>query len=96
MAIKTLKDLFNYVWDTRPHISEISKQPLLPKGSSQWHWQFLHILPHGSYPSYKFNPENIMLATVKEHEHQESIPEFKERYEQLKQQYYKEVYNKQF
>jgi len=96
--MKTIKDfnnqieLFNYIWETREHISELSGEPLLNKGAFQWHWQFLHILPKGTYPKYRLNPENIVLGTVKEHENQESIPKFQELKSKLKRQYYDEFY----
>lgn len=88
--------MFEYVWETRPHISELSGKPLLPKGNFKWHWQFLHVLPKGSYPSYKLNPDNIMLGLPEEHEKQEEFMVFRIKYDELKQRYYKEVYNKEF
>lgn len=96
MVFKNKTDLFNYVWETREHVSEFSGDPLLPKGHPQWHWQMAHILPYGSYPSYKFRPDNIALITVHEHETQESLPQFRERYEQMNRLYYKEIYHKNF
>ena len=93
---KNQSEMFNWIWDKRPHVSEISGQPLLPKGHSQWHWQFLHILPKGSYPKYKFNPNNIILALPEEHENQEQYEYFQQRQLELKRQYYKEFYNKEF
>jgi len=86
-----LSELFNEIWEERPHISEFSDKPLLPKGHYQWHWQFLHVLPHGSYKRYKFRKENIMLGLPDEHANQESNPKFRERYDQLKAQYNKET-----
>lgn len=71
-------ELFNYVWDSRPHISQLSGKPLLPKGSMQWHHQFLHILPKGTYKHWKLNPENILLARPEEHDVQERFPYFLE------------------
>lgn len=88
--------MFEYVWETRPHISELSGKPLLPKGNFKWHWQFLHVLPKGSYPSYRLNPDNIMLGLPEEHEKQEEFMVFRIKYDELKQRYYKEVYNKEF
>lgn len=90
MEFKTKKELYEYVWSTRPHESEIDGEPLLPKNHPQWAWQMAHIVPHGSYPAYKFKPENIILMTVKQHEHQESLPEFKRRFEEMKQKYYQD------
>ena len=91
---KNQKELFNYIWETREHRSELSGRPLLPKGSLKWHWQFLHVLPKGSYPAYKLKPENILLGLPEEHERQENFDIFNEKYSELRKQYYKEIYNK--
>ena len=56
--------MFKEIWEERPHVSELSGKPLLPIGHFQWHWQFLHVLPKGSYPHYKLKKENIVLGTV--------------------------------
>jgi hypothetical protein len=96
MGSTGLLTLFSEIWDEREHVSELSGKPLLPKGNPQWHWQMLHVLPHGSYPAYKFRKENIMLALPEEHAIQERYPKFMERHEELKQQYYKEIYGKKF
>lgn len=73
-------------------MSELSGKPLLPKGHNQWHWQFMHILPKGSYPRYKLNIENIVLGTVWEHEHQEIIDKFRELKAKLVAEYYEKYY----
>ena len=96
MKFKTLTQLYNHIWETRPHISELSDRPLLHKGHFKWRWQFLHILPHGSYPSYKYKEENIMLGLPEEHEKQETFPKFIERRDELRRQYYKEIFGKEF
>jgi hypothetical protein len=88
--------LFKEIWEEREHISELSGEPLLPFGHWQWHWCFLHILPKGTYPKWKFEKKNIILGTVKEHENQDHIPEFLKLRERLKAEYYKEFYNKTF
>lgn len=93
---KTKSALYKHIWDTREHKSEVSGDNLLPPKHPQFHWQMCHILPHGSYPSFKFEPDNIILMTVEEHARQESIPEFKRRFELMKRRYYKEVYGKVF
>lgn len=96
MKFKNQSELFNYIWETRPHVSELTGKPLLPPNALKWHWQFLHILSKGSYPKYKLREENIILALPEEHEKQEQFPEFIERRDQLKREYYKEFYNKTF
>lgn len=93
---KTKKELYKYIWDTREHVSELTDKPLLPPNHIQHHWQYLHILSHGTYPKYKFNPKNIMLALPEEHENQEQYEVFQEKQLELKRQYYKEFYNKKF
>jgi hypothetical protein len=93
---KNQAEMFNWIWENRPHVSEISGEQLPPKGHFQWAWSFAHILSKGTYPKWKLNPHNIMLLTPKEHENQEKYPEFIERREEMKKEYYKEFYNKQF
>lgn len=96
MKFKNQKELFEHIWETRPHVSELSGKQLLPKGSFQWHWQFLHVLPKGSYPKWKLNPDNIILALPEEHENQNSFAKFEIKYSELRQKYYEEFYNKSF
>jgi hypothetical protein len=96
MASSGLLQLFSEIWDEREHVSELSGKPLLPKGDMRWHHQFLHVLSRGTYVAYKFRKENIMLALPEEHAIQERYPKFKERFEELRSQYYKEIYHKQF
>ncbi len=93
---KNQSEMFNCIWQNRPHVSELSGAILLPKGHFQWHWQFLHILPKGSYPKYKLNPDNIILGTPEEHNNQEKYEIFQEKQLELKRQYYKEYYGKEF
>lgn len=96
MIFRTQKECFRYVYETRAHISELSGKPLLPKSHSQFHWQFLHILSKGSYPKWKYNSDNILLALPEEHASQETFPAFIEKRDELKRKYYKEFYNKEF
>ena len=86
--MKTQKQLFDYVWRTRDHVSEVSGKPLHPKGHWQWHWQFAHVLSKGTYPSFKLNPDNIMLMLPEEHESQERYELFNERKKALQRIYY--------
>ena len=95
-TFKSQKELFMHVWNSRTHVSELTGKPLLPKSNFQHHWQFLHILAKGTYPAYKFREENIMLALPDEHERQEQFPKFIERRDELRREYYKEIYNKTF
>jgi hypothetical protein len=88
---KNQKEMFDYIWDTREHVSEISGEELLPRGHFKWHWQFLHILPKGSYPSYRLNPYNIMLGLPEEHETQETYEVFKRAQVELRIEYLNDV-----
>lgn len=85
---KNQKELFEFIWENRPHVSEISGSPLLYPNHPKWHFQFLHVLSKGAYPSYKLNPDNILLGTPDEHDNQEQYDVFNEKKEELKQAYY--------
>ena len=93
---KNQKEMFAYIWETRDHVSELTQEPLLQPNHFKFHWQFLHVLSKGSYHRYKLNPKNIILALPDEHENQEQYECFKEKQLELKQQYYKEFYGKEF
>ena len=86
--MKSQKELFEYVWKTRGHVSAVSGKPLHPKCHSQWHWQFAPILSKGAYPAFKLNPINIMLMLPEEHLKQEQYDLFNERQAALKLIYY--------
>ena len=96
MTFKNQTELFNHIWETREQVSELSGKPLLFKGHFQWYWQFLHVLPKGTYPKYKLNPDNIILALPEEHENQEQFNSFLERRQELTREYYREHYCKEF
>lgn len=61
-GFNTQKELFEFVWKTRPHICQFTgaNLDLVPK--YQFHWMFLHILRKGTYRYYKYNPDNIVLG----------------------------------
>ena len=90
----TQTQLFQEIWDEREHISELTGEPLLPPGHWQFHWQFLHVLSKGTYPSFKFDKRNIILALPEEHAIQERYPIFTEKRDELRALYYKEIYGK--
>ena len=60
-------DIYNEIWSERVHRSEVSGEPLLPKGHPMWHWCFSHLLGKGAYPKFKYDKRNIILKTPDEH-----------------------------
>jgi hypothetical protein len=93
---KNQHDLFEHIWNTHEHVSEINGDPLLSKTHWQWIWQFAHVLCKKTYPYYKLKEENIMLMLPEQHEHQEQYDVYNEKKLELTQQYYKEFYSKEY
>lgn len=96
MKFNSQKEMFQWIWDNRERVSEISGLPLLPQGHPKWSWQFAHVLGKGAYPGFKLRQENIMLMLPQEHENQETFDEYRNRHDSLRKQYYKEFYGKEF
>ena len=61
-GFKNQKEMFDFVWQTREHVCQFTGLNLDTVPESRWHWMFLHILPKGLYPYFKFNPDNIVLG----------------------------------
>lgn len=92
--------MFRAIREDRPFLSEISGDQLIWNESDfHYYWQFAHILGKQAYPSYKLNPDNIILMTWKEHEQQtngtylekwtkDQIAIFEERKQELIEKYY--------
>lgn len=59
--------LFNLIWASRPHVSIISGEPLVPKGGFRWINQFSHCLPKSIYSKYRLKDFNIDLLLPDEH-----------------------------
>jgi len=59
--------VYNEIWSERVHRSEVSGEPLLPKGHPMWHWQFSHCIGKGCYGKFKYDKRNIILKTPDEH-----------------------------
>ena len=57
-------DVFRQIWAERPHVSEVSGEPL---GDVLQPIFFSHLLPKGAYRKYKLDPRNIVLKTPDEH-----------------------------
>ena len=87
MLFKSLKPMFEYVWETREHRSEITGEPLLPKGHFKWHFQMMHLLSKNTYPHYKFESDCIILGLPEEHDHQNEYPIFNQRRDELRERY---------
>ena len=90
MRYRSQSEMFEAIWEERPHVSEVSGSPLHSKGHSKWHWQFAHVLSKGAFPSFKYESDNIMLMTPEEHENQERYAVFNDRKEVLKRRYLEE------
>lgn len=86
----SMLNLFLEIWDERPHVSEISGKPLLPKGNMVWNHQFMHILSRGAFPKFKYRKENIMLGLPEEHFYQEKYEAFRIKRDELKELYHKQ------
>ena len=59
--------VYNEIWSERVHRSEVSGEPLLPKGHPMWHWQFSHVLSKGAFSKFKYDKRNIVLKSPDEH-----------------------------
>lgn len=55
------KEMFDFVWGSRPHVCQLSGMDLESVPQWQHHWIYGHILPKGKYVYYKLNPDNILL-----------------------------------
>jgi hypothetical protein len=92
---------FIEIWNTRPHVSEVSGEPL---GNVMKPIFFSHLLP-ASYPYYATNPDNIILKTAQEHHDWQFTsridlvkkdPRWQkilDKYEMLKEKYFEEFGN---
>jgi hypothetical protein len=56
-------DLFNKIWNSRPHKSELSGISLERyEGTEYFYWMFAHILDKKNYPLFRLEEENIMIV----------------------------------
>ncbi len=58
------KEVFLQIWNERPHVSQVSGDPL---GEEPNVWFFAHLLGKKAYPRFKLKKENIFLMTPDEH-----------------------------
>lgn len=69
-GFKNQTELFNYVWDTRPHVCFVLDDDLNKyNGTTFFLSLFAHVLrkAHGFFPEYKLKPENIVLLSPEVH-----------------------------
>lgn len=90
MTFKNQIEMYKWIWETRPHISELSGKPLLPEGHPQFIHQFMHVLGKGKFPELRLDPDNILLGLPEEHEHQDRYDRFNEKKEELMLKMYTE------
>ena len=86
------KELFLKIWGERPHYCVVCNNFL---GHEPLAHYFAHLLPKGTYPKFKLNPENIELFCLNchqdfdhyhpKHEKFESVNNKKDR---LKEEYF--------
>jgi len=98
-------DVFKEIWNERPHVSEISGEPLIENvNHPKWIWAFFHILPKSVYRKAMLSKENIILTTWQEHDLWTRRPDrcrkeekwqwVFEKYEKLKQEYHQGKFDK--
>ena len=66
--LSPMKEFFMVVWDARKHASELSGASLGKIPSSAF---FHHILPKSKFPEAAYDPYNIILLTIEEHDNVE-------------------------
>ena len=61
-GFRSQSEMFKQIWIDRPRICIFTgaNLDLVPK--YQWSWIFMHVLRKGSYPMFKYNPDNIVLG----------------------------------
>lgn len=76
-GFKNQVEMFDYIWDTQPHVCWLTNRPLLEKDVSM----FAHVLRKGTYTYFKLNPNNVRLLLPTIHD---LVDNFKEEFrEQL-------------
>lgn len=87
------KEVFLQIWNERPHVSQVSGDPL---GEEPNVWFFAHLLGKKAYPKFRLKKQAIYLMTPDEHyEYDHGSPEGSEwdkvfeLKDQLKIEYYK-------
>ena len=62
------KEMFDFVWSSRPHICQISGSNLDLVPEYRRHWTMAHIIPKSLYPYFKYNEQNILLIDPEVHQ----------------------------
>ena len=68
-SLNKMRDFFLSIWSKRTHHSEVSGTFL---GWEPLSVYFHHILPKKNYPELMYDPANIILLTLSEHENVEN------------------------
>ena len=61
------KEMFDFVWSSRPHVCQISGSNLDLVPESRKHWCCAHLMPKSLYPYFKYNEQNILLIDPEVH-----------------------------
>lgn len=64
----TQKQMFDFVWSSRPHVCQISGSNLDLVPEIRRHWTMAHIIPKSLYPYFKYNEQNILLISPEAHQ----------------------------
>lgn len=56
------KQMFEFIWDSRPHVCALSGQDLNKVSNERIHWCMAHILNKKNYPFFKLKEDNILLV----------------------------------
>jgi len=91
---------FEHIWNTRPHLSEVSLTPLNYEFGKTMFFVFSHVLAKGTYPQFRHYTKNIVLMTLEEHQEWEfrdqksrELQFVSTMKEVLKEEYYKHAKN---
>ncbi len=77
-GFKSQPEMFLHVWNTRPHICELTGVPLnFVEGGDEWFCCMAHLLRKGVFTYFKLNPDNVMLLHPDVHSKMDNwLPEY--------------------
>lgn len=61
------EEFFEHIWNTRPHLSEVSLDPLNYEFGKHMFFVFSHVLTKAAYGHFRHYNKNIVLMTWDEH-----------------------------